>query len=567
VSSFKRTLVTSALPYANGPIHLGHLAGCYLPADIYTRYQRHLGQDIIHICGTDENGVPITIRAEKESLSPQDIVDRYHQNIADSFQQFGISFDNFSRTSLPIHHRTAQDFFLKIHQQGHIEPRVIKQLYCDHCQRFLADRYIEGTCPHCGTPGAYGDQCESCGHLLEPTALVDPVCKICNGTPQVRETKHWFFRLDAFQDRLQTWLETKTNWKSNVKEFCRGWFDTGLKPRAITRDLRWGVPVPLDEAKNKVLYVWFDAPIGYISSTIEWAEKRGEPDLWKKYWLDPETRLIHFIGKDNIVFHALVWPATLMAYGKYILPAEIPANEFLNMEGKQLSTSRNWAVWLPDYLQEFSPDPLRYYLAASAPENRDADFTWKGFQSKNNADLAGILGNFINRTLTFLQKYFDSTIPQPETFQADDQAFIEAISKAPASVGKLLDTFQVKLATQECMNLARLGNKYFNDQEPWRTRNDDPGRCATTLYLCAQMLSTLSIIFEPILPFSAEKLCKMLNQDDPISSFAWEQAGELRLRPGHHIGTPQILFPKIEDQTIARQIELLQKGSKLPAQS
>ncbi|MCK4597302.1 methionine--tRNA ligase, partial [bacterium] len=364
--------------------------------------------------------------------------------------------------------------------------------------RFLADRYIEGTCPHCGTPGAYGDQCESCGHLLEPTALVDPVCKICNGTPQVRETKHWFFRLDAFQDRLQTWLETKTNWKSNVKEFCRGWFDTGLKPRAITRDLRWGVPVPLDEAKNKVLYVWFDAPIGYISSTIEWAEKRGEPDLWKKYWLDPETRLIHFIRKDNVVFHALVWPATLMAYGKYILPAEIPANEFLNMEGKKLSTSRNWAVWLPDYLQEFSPGPLRYCLAASAPENRDTDFTWKGFQSKNNADLAGVLGNFINRTLTFLQKYFDSRIPQPETFQAEDQTFIEAISKAPASVGELLDTFQVKLATQECMNLARLGNKYFNDQEPWRTRNDDPGRCATTLYLCAQMLSTLSIIFEPI---------------------------------------------------------------------
>jgi methionyl-tRNA synthetase len=562
VSSSKRILVTSALPYANGPIHLGHLAGCFLPADIYTRYQRHRGRDIIHICGTDENGVPITIRAEKEGVSPQEIVDRYHVNIAESFQRFGITFDNFSRTSLPIHHRMAQDFFTRINQQGFIEPRVVKQLYCDHCQRFLADRYIEGTCPNCSSPGAYGDQCEHCGHLLEPTALVDPICKICGGTPRVQETKHWFFRLDAFQKRLQKWLDGKTHWKSNVKEFCRGWFEKGLNPRAITRDLQWGVPVPLEEAKDKVLYVWFDAPIGYISSTIEWAEKLGQPDLWKKYWLDEGTRLIHFIGKDNIVFHALVWPATLMAYGDYVLPAEIPANEFLNMEGKQLSTSKNWAVWLPEYLEEFPPDPLRYCIAANAPENRDSDFSWKDFQTKNNGDLADVLGNFINRTLTFLSKYFDAKIPQPGPFEGDDEATIEAIKRAPETIGGLFETFQVKKATQECMNLARLGNKYFNDQEPWKTRKENPQRCATTLFLCAQMLSSLSILLEPILPFSTEKLWKMLNQEEPLDSIAWDQGGQLRLKPGDRIGHLEILFPKIEDDVIGRQVERLHQGAR-----
>ena len=562
MSSFKRILVTSALPYANGPIHLGHLAGCYLPADIYTRYQRHRGQDIIHICGTDENGVPITIRAEQEGVSPQEIVDRYYENIADSFQKFGISFDNFSRTSLPIHHRMAQDFFNKINQRGFIQPRVVKQLYCDHCQRFLADRYVQGTCPHCGTPGAHGDQCERCSNMLEPTLLKDPLCKICKGTPRIRETKHWFFRLDAFQDRLKSWLEDKNQWKANVKEFTRGWLDEGLKPRAITRDLDWGVPVPLKEAENKVLYVWFDAPIGYISSTIEWAQKRGQPDLWKTYWLDEETRLIHFIGKDNIVFHALVWPATLMAYQEYILPEEIPANEFLNLEGRKLSTSQNWAVWLPDYLQEFSPDPLRYCLAINAPENRDSDFSWKDFQAKNNGDLADVLGNFINRTLTFLTKYFVSQIPRPGSFDGEDQALIEAMNKAPSVVGDLLETFQVKKALQEGMNLARLGNKYFNDQEPWKTRKENPQRCATTLYLCAQMLSSLSVILDPFLPFSTEKLWKMLNQEESLSGLDWEQGGELRLEAGHHIGSLEILFPKFEDQLIERQIEKLRQSAQ-----
>jgi methionyl-tRNA synthetase len=455
----------------------------------------------------------------------------------------------------------ARDFFTKIDQQGFIEPQVVKQLFCDHCQRFLADRYIEGTCPNCNTPGAYGDQCEHCGHLLEPTALLDPVCKICSGTPRVRETKHWFFHLEKFQERLEKWQDGKTHWKSNVKEFCRGWFEQGLKPRAITRDLGWGVPVPLEEAKDKVLYVWFDAPIGYISSTIEWAEKQGQPDLWKKYWLDEGTRLIHFIGKDNIVFHALVWPATLLAYGEYILPEDIPANEFLNMEGKQLSTSKNWAVWLPEYLGEFPPDPLRYCIAANAPENRDADFTWKDFQAKNNGDLADVLGNFINRTLTFLSKYFDSQIPKPGPFEGDDEVLVAAIKNAPAAVGDLLETFQVKKGLQECMNLARMGNKYFNDQEPWKTRKEDTKRCATALHLCAQLLCSLSVVFNPYLPFSTEKLWKMLNQEEPLDSLDWEQAGQLRLSPGDRIGSLEILFPKIEDAIIDKQVEKLKKGA------
>jgi methionyl-tRNA synthetase len=562
VSTFKRILVTSALPYANGPIHLGHLAGCYLPADIYTRYQRHRGQDVIHICGTDENGVPITIKAEKEGVSPQDIVDRYHENIAASFRTFGISFDNFSRTSLPVHHRTAQEFFTRINKKGYIEPQIVNQLYCDNCKRFLADRYIEGTCSNCGTPGAPGDQCENCNHMLDPTQLKDPVCIICRGTPRVRETKHWFFRLDAFQDKLQSWLAGKPHWKANVKEFTRGWLDKGMKPRAITRDLEWGVPVPLEEAKGKVLYVWFDAPIGYISSTIEWSEKQGQPDLWKKYWLDEGTLLVHFIGKDNISFHALIWPATLMAYGEYILPADIPANEFLNLESRKLSTSKNWAIWLPEYLSEFPPDPLRYCIAANAPENRDADFTWKDFQAKNNGDLADVLGNFINRTLTFLGKYFDSRIPEPGPFEGDDETVIAAIEKSPAAVGDLLETFQVKKGLQECMNLARLGNKYFNDQQPWKTRKEDPRRCATSLFLCAQLLCSLSIIFDPFLPFSTEKLWKILGQKEPLSSLDWQQGGQFRLKAGDPIGSPEILFPKIEDEVIEKQIERLHRGGE-----
>jgi methionyl-tRNA synthetase len=561
VPNYKRTLVTSALPYANGPIHLGHLAGCYLPADIYTRYGRHQGWDIIHICGSDENGVPITVRADQEGVSPQEIVDRYHKNIADSFQRFGISFDNFSRTSLPIHHQISQDFFTRIYQQGHIKPQTVQQLYCENCHRFLADRYIEGTCPSCGASGAHGDQCERCGHMLDPVLLKDPTCKICGGTPVVRETKHWFFQLNEFQERLQSWLESKPHWKPNVKAFTRRWLEEGLEPRAITRDLSWGVPVPLEEAKGKVLYVWFDAPIGYISSTVEWAQKRGQPELWKTYWQDEGTCLVHFIGKDNIVFHAMVWPATLMAYGDYILPAEIPANEFLNLEGRKLSSSRNWAIWLPDYLERFPPDPLRYCLTAGAPESRDADFTWKDFQAKNNADLADVLGNFINRTLTFLNKYFDRKIPQPSTLEPQDQEVMAAIERAPGEIGGLIETFQMKRASQEAMNLARLGNKYFNDQEPWKTRKANVQRCANTLYVCAQMLSSLSILLDPLLPFSMEALHGMLSQTEPLSSLAWEEGGRLRLKPGHAVAEPHILFAKIEDDIIEEEIERLRQGA------
>jgi len=562
VPNQKRTLVTSALPYANGPIHLGHLAGCYLPADIYTRYGRHCGWDIIHICGTDENGVPITVRADQEGTSPQEVVDRYHANIAESFERFGISFDNFSRTSLPIHHRTAQDFFTRIYNQGFIKPDTVKQLYCENCQRFLADRYIEGSCPNCGEPGAHGDQCERCGSMLDPILLKDPVCKICGGTPVVRETKHWFFQLNEFQDRLGEWLGSKPQWKPNVKEFTRRWLEKGLQPRAITRDLSWGVPVPLEEAQGKVLYVWFDAPIGYISSTKEWAQKQGRPDLWKEYWLSEETRLIHFIGKDNIVFHAMVWPATLMAYGDYILPAEIPANEFLNLEGQKLSSSRNWAIWLPDYLDRFPPDPLRYSLIAGAPENRDADFTWKDFQAKNNADLADVLGNFINRTMTFLIKYFDGRVPPAGDFDDQDRQVIMAIEKAPGEIGDLIETFQMKRASQEALNLARLGNKYFNDQEPWKTRKDDTAHCATTLHLCAQMLSSLSIILDPLLPFSMEQLHTMLNRTEPLSAVDWSEGGKLRLQAGHPVSEPHILFSKIEDEVIEEQIERLRQGAE-----
>jgi methionyl-tRNA synthetase len=558
----KRILVTSALPYANGPIHLGHLAGCYLPADIYTRYGRHRGWDIIHICGTDENGVPITVRADQEGIGPQEVVDRYHANIADSFERFGISFDNFSRTSLPVHHRTAQEFFTRIHEKGYIKPDTVKQLYCEHCQRFLADRYIEGRCPGCGEPGAHGDQCERCGQMLDPILLKDPVCKICGGTPVVRETKHWFFQINEFQERLRQWLETKPHWKANVKQFTRRWLEEGLQPRAITRDLSWGVPVPLKEAEGKVLYVWFDAPIGYISSTKEWAEKKGRPDLWKDYWLNGDTRLIHFIGKDNIVFHAMVWPATLMAYGDYILPAEIPANEFLNLEGRKLSSSRNWAIWLPDYLERFPPDPLRYCLTAGAPESRDADFTWKDFQAKNNADLADVLGNFINRTMTFLRKYFDGRVPPAGDLDDQDRGVIAAVEQAPGQIGGLIETFQIKRASQEALNLARRGNKYFNDQEPWKTRKENPERCATTLHLCAQMLSSLSILLDPLLPFSMGKLHAMLNRTEPLSTLDWAEGGRLRLEAGDPVAEPHILFAKIEDEVIEEQIERLRQGAE-----
>jgi methionyl-tRNA synthetase len=548
-----KILVTSALPYANGEVHLGHLAGCYLPADIYTRYQRLKGREVIHIGGTDEHGVPATLKAEAEGTTPRAVVDRYHKSIKESFERFGIGFDNFSRTTLPVHYKLAQDFFLKIYNKGLIEPKTLTQFYCPKCSRFLPDRYVEGTCPHCQAVGARGDQCETCGRWLEPFELLDPRCKICTTTPVKRETTHWFFLLDRFQKPLTDWLATKTGWKDNVLKFCKGWFSEGLQPRAITRDLEWGVPVPLAEAKGKVLYVWFDAPIGYISSTIEWAEKNQKPDAWKEYWFSPDTKLVHFIGKDNIVFHAMVWPAMLMAYGDYILPAEIPANEFLNLEGRPLSTSRNWAVWLPEYLKDFEPDPLRYTLAANLPENRDVDFTWKDFQARNNNELADVFGNFVNRVVLFTKKYYDGKIPRNQNYREADKKIFDLISETTKNLSALIERFELKNGLKEVMRLAAEGNRYFDYQAPWHSIKTDPDACALTIGTCFKIISALEILAQPYLPFTAGTINEMLN----LGRRQWDEARDPALP--QTLGVVKILFNKIDDSTIDAQIAKLTK--------
>ena len=554
-----KILVTAALPYANGPLHLGHLAGAYIPADIYARYQRLKGADVIFICGSDEHGVPITIRADREGVSAQEIVDRYHSMMKASFQRLGIAFDNYSRTSIPLHHKISQDFFLNLYQKGYIREQEVKQYYCVTCGRFLPDRYIEGECPHCHRPGARGDQCESCGRWLEPEQLVNPRCKICGSTPEMRTTRHWFFRLSEFQKALEEWQASKDRWKSNVREFSSGWFNEGLTDRSITRDINWGIPVPLEGAAGKVLYVWFDAPIGYISSTVEWAQQLGTPERWKNYWCDPTTRMIHFIGKDNIVFHAIVWPAMLMAHGGYVLPDNVPANEFLTIEGQKLSTSRNWAVWVDDYLEVFPPDPLRYYLAANAPETKDADFTWKDFQTRNNSELADVLGNLVNRTLSFVERQFEGKVPPAAQLSPVDAAVLAETAAAAQRVGKSLDEFQVRRAVGELMDLARAGNKYFNDAAPWASAKTDPARCGATLNTALQLQAALSLLMEPFLPFSAAKLRRMLNTPD---NRRWDEAATLRLPDGHPLGTREILFQKIEDPVIDAQIARLAATSQ-----
>jgi methionyl-tRNA synthetase len=560
--SEKKYLVTAALPYANGPIHLGHLAGAYLPADVYVRYCRMKKRNVIFICGTDEHGVPITITAEKQKKTPQEVVDYFYKNIKESFEKFGISFDNFSRTSLPVHHKTAQEFFLELHKKGYFTEKSQQQFYCEHDKMFLADRYIEGICPHCHSEGARGDQCENCGKWIEATQLIQPKCKICGNTPVIRETKHWFFRLDMFQEKLEKWIESKKHWRDNVLSFCWKWFKEGLQERAITRDLDWGIPVPLEEAKGKVLYVWFEAPIGYISSTKEWAEKQGDPEKWKEYWLDEEnTKLIHFIGKDNIVFHAIIFPAMLMGHGGYVLPDNVPANEFLNLEGNKLSTSRNYAVWLNDYLEKFDPDSLRYTLAANSPETKDTDFSWKDFQARHNNELADILGNFINRTATFIKKYFDNTVPQPGAFDELDQAMIQRLKTAPEKVGTLLDDFKLRDATRELMDIARFANKYFNDQAPWKTRKENPEKCATTLYVCIQVVRSLAVLFEPVLPFTVQKIWKALNLSGSVGDARWEDAADLAIQPGHILSDFPILFTKIQDEVIQEEVERLEKAA------
>ncbi|MBN2366364.1 MAG: methionine--tRNA ligase, partial [Calditrichaeota bacterium] len=487
MKSPKKYLITSALPYANGQLHLGHLAGAYLPGDIYARYCRLKKRDVVYICGTDEHGVPITITAEKEKKTPQQVVDYYFELIKKGFDLFGMSFDNFSRTSLPIHHETAQDFFLTLYNKGYMDKKELEQFYCEHDRMFLADRYIEGECPYCHHPEARGDQCENCGKWLEPTQLIRPRCKICGNTPIIRNTFHYFFKLSQFQDQLEKWIGSKSGWRDNVVNFCNNWFSEGLEDRAVTRDLPWGIPVPLEDARGKVIYVWFEAPIGYISSTREWAQNIGEPEKWKDYWLDPEnTHLIHFIGKDNIVFHAIIFPAELMAYGGYVLPENVPANEFLNIRGLKFSTSRGMALWALDLLEKYPADSLRYTLAINMPETRDAEFSWEEFQAKHNNELADILGNFVNRTLTFIQNFYGGKLPAAGKQDELDKALFEKLKSGRDSIGTLIDHFQFKEATRQFMDIARFANKYFNDQEPWRTRKSDPEKCATSLNLCLQ---------------------------------------------------------------------------------
>ncbi len=555
----KKTLVTSALPYANGPLHIGHLAGCYLPADIYVRYLRSKGEDVIHICGTDEHGVQITLKAEQEKMTPKQLVDKYHEKIKKALKDIGIEYDNFSRTTREVHKKETQKFFLKLLENGFLEEMEITQLFCEKCSRFLPDRFVEGECPFCSSVSARGDQCESCGRWLEPSMLKNPRCKICSSSPVLRNTKHWFLKLDALTEKLRDWHSTHPEWKDNVTKFCRTWFDEGLNPRAITRDIDWGVPVPLENSKGKVLYVWFDAPIGYISSTMEWArDVKKQPDLWKEYWLGDDTRLVHFIGKDNIVFHAMVWPGMLMAHGDYILPDQIPANEFLNIEGEKISTSRNWAVWVDQALEVFPPDTLRYVLAATAPENSDVDFTWPEFQRRVNDELSDVLGNFVNRTLVFIVKYYGGKIPEFDPSYLDSETLKE-IENAPERIGAMYEGFQVKKAVSEFMKLARTGNKLFQSSEPWVLVKKSPEKCRSAISACAAIMDTLASVIEPVLPFTSAKILKMLN----LEKRGWVEGGKFRIPKDHAIKNPEILFSKLEDGVIQKQRDLLGKERKM----
>lgn len=559
MSDYKRMLVTSALPYANGPIHLGHLAGAYLPADIFVRYQKLKKQDVVFICGSDEHGVPITLLAEKRGVTPQDIVDEFHERNKKSFFDFGIRFDNFSRTSQPEHKKLSQEFFLKLKENEYLTPKTSQQFFSPKGQRFLPDRYVEGTCPFCGADGARGDQCDSCGKWIDQTKLINPISKIDGDTPELRETTHWFLKLGDFQEKIIEWLDTKDNWKNNVLNFCKGWFAEGLRDRSVTRDLSWGIPVPVEGYEDKVLYVWFDAPIGYISATKEWAEQVGAPDKWKEYWQNKDTRLIHFIGKDNIVFHAIVWPAILMGYdGDWVMPAEIPANEFLNLEGEKLSTSKNYAVWLEDYLKSFQPDPLRYSLAANAPESKDADFSWKEFQARNNGELADVLGNFINRSLTFMFKNYDKQVPEQGELDDMDRDMLKKITETRDEVGACLEKFEVRKGVATYINLARAANKYFNDKEPWKVFKEDKEACGTTMNVCVQVCRALSVLGAPFLPFMAKKLWKMLKLDGNIHAQSWDEVGLVEVEAGHKVGKIKILFPKIEDEQIQPEVDRLQ---------
>ncbi|MCE5174638.1 MAG: methionine--tRNA ligase [Bacteroidales bacterium] len=554
---FKRTTVTAALPYANGPVHIGHLAGVYVPADIYVRYLRLKNEEVLFIGGSDEHGVPITIRAKKEGVKPQDIVDKYHHIIKKSFEDFGISFDIYSRTTSKTHHKVASDFFKKLYDQGEFIEKTSEQYYDEEAKQFLADRYIVGTCPHCKSENAYGDQCEACGTSLSPTDLINPHSTISGSKPVMRETKHWYLPLDKHEAGLRKWiLEDHKEWKANVYGQCKSWLDMGLQPRAVSRDLDWGIPVPLKGAEGKVLYVWFDAPIGYISNTVELL-----PDSWEKWWKDKDTRLIHFIGKDNIVFHCIVFPSMLKAEGSYILPDNVPANEFLNLEGDKISTSRNWAVWLNEYLEDFpgKQDVLRYVLTANAPETKDNDFTWKDFQARNNNELVAIFGNFINRAMVLTHKYFEGKIPARDVLTDYDQETIAEFVSVKKNVESYLDVFRFRDAQKEAMTLARIGNKYLADTEPWKVAKTDMKRVGTILNLSLQIAANLSIAFEPFLPFSSKKLRDMLGME----AFKWNSLGSIDLLPeGHQTAKPELLFEKIEDDVVEAQIKKLQDTKK-----
>lgn len=554
--NYKRYTVTSALPYANGPIHIGHLAGVYVPADIYVRYLRSKGVDVLFIGGSDEHGVPITIKAQQQGVSPQQIVDKYHSVIKKSFSDFGISFDVYSRTSAPIHHETASEFFTTLYNKGEFIERSSMQYYDEVNNQFLADRYIIGICPRCSYEKAYGDQCENCGTSLSPAELINPKSALTGNVPVQKETKHWYLPLDKYEGWLKEWIIEghKDDWKPNVYGQCKSWIDHGLQPRAVTRDLNWGVDVPLEEAKGKVLYVWFDAPIGYISATREWAAEHNRD--WEPYWKDEETRLIHFIGKDNIVFHCIIFPSMLKHEGSYILPDNVPAFEFLNLENDKISTSRNWAVWLHEYLDEFpgKQDVLRYTLTANAPETKDNDFTWKDFQAKNNNELLAIFGNFVNRTLVLTQKYFDGKVPEMNGLSDEDKKVMESIRAFPEKIGSSLDAFRFRESQAEMMNLARLGNKYLTDAEPWKIFKDDPERVKTILNISLQICANLAIVCEPYLPFTAGRLTAMLNME----SLKWDDAGNPELlQAGHQLNKAEYLFERIDDKMIEEQVQKL----------
>ena len=554
----KRTTVTSALPYANGPVHIGHLAGVYVPADIYVRYLRLKGEEVLFVGGSDEHGVPITIKARKEGVTPQDIVDRYHTIIKKSFEDFGIQFDIYSRTTSKTHHKLASDFFKTLYENGDFLEQTSEQYYDSEAAQFLADRYITGKCPHCDNENAYGDQCEKCGTSLSPTDLIGPKSAISGSVPVMRETKHWYLPLDKHEIWLREWiLSGHKEWKPNVYGQCKSWLDMGLQPRAVSRDLDWGIPVPVEGAEGKVLYVWFDAPIGYISNTKELCDEQPEKyGTWEKWWKNPETRLLHFIGKDNIVFHCIVFPAMLKAEGSYILPDNVPANEFLNLEGDKISTSRNWAVWLHEYLEDFpgKQDVLRYVLTANAPETKDNDFTWKDFQARNNNELVAIYGNFVNRALVLTQKYFESRVPALGELTEYDTQTLADFANVKKQVEALLDTFHFRDAQKEAMNLARIGNKYLAETEPWKLAKTDMNRVATILNISLQIAANLSIAFEPFLPFSSQKLREMLN----LSTFDWKELGKMNLlAEGHQLNTPELLFEKIDDEQVEAQIQKL----------